>query len=146
MSSSVGNLDTSTTFQLSIRNLPAPVVHLDENTSPGPVLIGRFSSLHNIIFNSFRLVLVLWRLLHPVLSFFSYVVTVSTIPEWVKKNEIYYCGDYWFMLIGISFWLVSLPSQGFSRVPRYILVKGVFLPISPCLGNVCPLSFALPCF
>ena len=39
-------------------------------------LNNKVRSLHNIIFNSFRLVLVLWRLLHWGFLFLSYVIIV----------------------------------------------------------------------
>ena len=48
------------------------------------------SSLHNILCNSFQLVLVLWRLLHQGFLFFPYVIVV-------QKS---FCGDWKFTLCG----------------------------------------------
>ena len=64
------------------------------------------SSLHNIIFNNFRLVLVLWSLLLQVVHSLYYVIVVQKSSSGDRKFTLYGWGYYFprTLLANLHYW------------------------------------------
>ena len=87
---------------------------------------------------------------------FFFVLMLMVDVHWHPKNCIFYLALNICILLKLTRDRDIIRKKivvTLSRVPRllkllclHFLVKGVFSPISPCLGNICPLSFALPCW